>query len=167
MKMKLLSTSMFISVLGAFSGCGSHLDIPVADAALGDVDWYGVGAIVGVFSASGTLFVTDTDGEEHELPMTITGPSVGLVFDFFVSDDSGCLLDDRAVLDLSGADGDLAVRDLGGSYVGVTLAGHFGLGGSDHKLANTANGITIHGSGTQVGLGLWMGLDWMGMSIDE
>lgn len=157
-----------VSVLSASaSACGQELDaISVADAAFGDVDWSGAGAIVGVWSASGTLFITDTDGGAHELPITLEGPTIGLVFDIHGSADDGCLFDDGASLDLSGTDGDITARDIGGLYFGTSVGAHMGIGAMEHELSN-GNGVRVSGGGTGAGMGVWVGLDWLGLSIAD
>lgn len=157
---------MALGVLGVgAAGCGQELDaIEVADASFGDVDWVGFGAVVGVWTASGTLNVTDTSGELHELPVDLEGPGLGIVFDFAASADDGCLFQDDATIDLSGANGQLTARDLGGLYSGTSAGAHVGIGAMEHDLGNLA-GVRIKGGGTGVGFGVWVGVEWLGLSL--
>jgi hypothetical protein len=145
--------------------CGQELDdIVVADASFGDVDWVGVAAVVGVWTASGTLNITDTNGESFAFPIDLEGPTVGLVFDFAVSADDGCFFDDDATIDLSNAQAGLTARDIGGFYGGTSAGAHMGVGVVEHELAN-GQGVRIKGGGTSAGMGMWIGLEWLGLSL--
>jgi hypothetical protein len=117
-----------------------------------------------VWTASGTLNVTDTAGQAHSFPVDLEGPTIGVVFDFAASADDGCLFQDDATIDLSGAGAGLTARDLGGLYSGTSGGAHLGIGVMEHELKNGA-GVRIKGGGTGVGVGVWAGVEWLGLSL--
>lgn len=154
-----------VAMLMASACGGAELDaIEVADASFGDVDWTGVAAVVGVWTASGTLNITDTNGEVHAFPIDLEGPTVGVVFDMAVSADDGCFFQDNATIDLSNASAGLTARDIGGLYSGTSAGAHLGVGVLEHELSNGA-GVRINGGGTGAGFGVWVGLEWLGLSL--
>ncbi len=68
----------------ALAGCaeGSRLDgVDVIEASITDVSLFRVGAVVGVETGEATLEVATAEGEMLEVPVSLTGPRLGLMLD--------------------------------------------------------------------------------------
>lgn len=132
-------------------GCveGNRLDeVEVVEAAITDVALFRVGALVGVETGEATLVVGTAEGETLEVPITLTGPRLGLILDIAggwgIIDLPLLWTSDEPGLPLAGTD--LLGTYQGAEYSGVALVGvHYG------TLSNEA--------------GVWMALNTIDLGV--
>ncbi|MBS2029742.1 MAG: hypothetical protein JST54_17715 [Deltaproteobacteria bacterium] len=130
----------------------------VQSARVTGVKWSGFDVVVGWSWASGTLEVVDLEGQAHAFPVKLSGPAVGVVFDFD-GESFG-----NGIIDLHLPPGKtLHGTDLTGQYFGSEEALQIGIGVESHNLKNSS-GVTIDDTDFGVGIGVFAAGEWIDLS---
>lgn len=122
---------------------GTLGDVDVTAATLADVTLFHAGAVLGVETGGATLEVQTADGDALEVPVTLSGPRLGLMVDAAF----GWGMVDLPLVwfDGTGVGGTVPGSDLLGTYGGLEYSAAAGVGVHYGSLTNEA--------------GVWMALN--------
>jgi hypothetical protein len=151
------------------AGCGARGDLAalnVKSAALENFQLQTAAAVLGVVVGEADLVVTDTGDDKHAFPVTLGGPTFGVVLDVSAADEDLFGLDGfGAALDLSGAGKDPSGAVLLGVYGGERAGFHLGVGITQHSLENQS-GVKLDAAVLGAGFGFFAGPEWLTLDLD-
>jgi hypothetical protein len=162
----LLCSTALLVVAAAGCGPASLSDVQVAGATISVESFGGAAALVGVTAGNGLLVVEDVDGTSQPFDVSLAGPSMGVLLQASSMSEEPLFGETFNVTLALPPDRTLRGDELLGSYVGTSAGAHLVLGGEEHTLKNGA-GVELRASGWSLGLGLFAGFEWLGVSAEE
>lgn len=160
-KHALLLVSVAVST-SACCGSGGE-ELPIESASLSGWSEAGFAVIGGYAGGSATLTTTDSAGQSKSTGVDMGGPIFGFVFDMHATPDKDSDLGGCGDASLTVPDGGVSEDELFQLYTGEGTDVGMILGYSEHDLENDA-GVRFKTGGVSVGMGVFVGFEWMGLS---